>query len=114
MNLRERKKLDLKKITLNTKLPKINTKNNQSKGPFNISNKGYQESSVKKLFKVASENESSMSEADADPVNLFNSVLSLTENDRPLVHDIQKRLNDQKREIQNQALKIDIRKQTVQ
>ena len=55
-----------------------------------------------------------MSEKNVDPVNLFNSVLSLTENDRPLVHDIQKRLNDQKREIQNQALKIDIRKQTIQ
>ena len=104
--------MDLKKITLNTKLPKINGKKYQGKTPFDV-NKKVQES-TKKLAKVLSEDESSMSEKNVDPVNLFNSVLSLTENDRPLVHDIQKRLNDQKREIQNQALKIDIRKQTIQ
>jgi len=39
---------------------------------------------------------SSISEKNADPVNLFNSVMSLTENDKHLVYDLQKRLNDQK------------------
>ena len=63
---------------LDTSLPKINANKYQNK----------------KIERKESSSESS--EKEIDPVNLFSSVLSLTENDRFLVYDVQKRLNEQK------------------
>ncbi|CAI2363641.1 unnamed protein product [Moneuplotes crassus] len=88
MNLKDRKGFNVGPI--NTSLPKIASNKNHTTKIQTLKR------SKKRLDEF--DKESDTSEKASDPVNLLNSVMSLTENDRFLVYDIQKRLNDQKKD----------------